>query len=106
MSIIFRALAGVMFSFSLFSAQAHDHQHATAAAGPVYHAQGIIKKITPQTGTIAHQAISDLHWPPRTMQFALPASGEDASLRPGEKVDFAFVQGDTGYQIISLTALR
>lgn len=105
MSIFFRALAGVLLGLSLLSAQAHDHQHA-AAAGPVYHAQGIIKKITPQTVTIAHQAITDLHWPPMTMQFALPSSGEGTSLHPGDNVDFTFVQGEAGYQIVSLTALR
>ncbi len=106
MSIFFRALAGVLLSFSLFAAQAHDHHSTVAATGPVYHAQGILKKITPQTVTIAHQAIADLNWPPMTMQFALPPGAEHASLTPGDKVDFAFVQGESGYQIVSLTALR
>lgn len=103
MTIFIRALAGVLLTFSLFSAQAHEHQPQPAQATPVHHAQGIIKKITPQTVTIAHQAIADLNWPPMTMQFALSAP---VSLTAGDRVDFTFVQDDSGYRIVSLTALH
>ncbi|KNC08702.1 hypothetical protein AC791_08280 [Klebsiella sp. RIT-PI-d] len=108
MSIFLRTLAGVLFSFSLFSVQAHDHSphSALSATGPTYQAQGRIRKITPHSVTIAHQAIHDLNWPPMTMQFVLPTGAGPVSLSPGDRVDFTFIEGEAGYQIVSLNALR
>ena len=109
-SSIFRALTGVLavLSFSAVQAHAMNHdmnhdmaQHTTMQAH-VYHAQGVIKKITPQSVSIAHKAIPDLNWPPMTMQFDL-SEAAPSQLAVGEKVDFAFVQNANGYQIVSLT---
>ena len=105
-SSIFRALTGVLAVLSFSAAQAHDMNHDmaqhTAMQAHVYHAQGVIKKITPQSVSIAHKAIPDLNWPPMTMQFDLPEAAP-SQLAVGEKVDFAFVQNANGYQIVSLT---
>lgn len=108
MSIYLRTLAGVLFSFSLFSVQAHDHSPHSAlnTTGPTYQAQGSIKKMTLHSVTIAHQAIHDLNWPPMTMQFVLPTGAGPVSLSPGDRVEFTFIKGDAGYQIVTLNALR
>lgn len=109
-SYLFCSLAAVLALFSLSAAQANDmhsmhhdmSQHAPVQA-PVYHSLGIIKKITPQSVSISHQAIADLNWPPMTMQFALPQGTALPELVAGQKVSFSFSQNDSGYQIVSLT---
>lgn len=110
-SYILRALTGVLAVLSFSAVQAHEMnhdmnhdmaQHASMQAH-VYHAQGVIKKITPQSISISHKAIPDLNWPPMTMQFELPDT-MPSQMTVGEKVDFAFVQNANGYQIVSLTA--
>ncbi|MGK9172241.1 copper-binding protein [Yokenella regensburgei] len=100
-----------LLSLSLFSAvQANDatamqHDMSQHAAGhaPVYRSLGVIKKVTPDTVSIAHQAIPDLNWPPMTMQFALPQRDGALAMQVGEKVSFTFSQNDNGYQLVSLT---
>jgi len=104
-------LAAVLATLSVSTVQAaemnhtmhHDMSQHAAMQAPVYHSQGIIKKVTPQAVSISHQAIPDLNWPPMTMQFALPQGVDLPELQVGQKVDFTFSQHERGYQIVSLT---
>lgn len=103
-------LTGVLlFSFSAAQAQtmhgAHDmSQHMSQSHA--YHTQGIIKKVSPDALTIAHHAVPALNWPPMTMQFSRSQESNLPAVKVGDKVNFSFVQGDEGYQIISLTPVE
>ncbi|KNC89940.1 copper-binding protein [Trabulsiella odontotermitis] len=113
MSRIFSALTGVLFAFTVFAAHStsmsHDHMNMTgdaASAQPTYHTEGVVKQITPTSLTLSHHAIAELNWPPMTMQFALASDVTLPALKVGDKVAFSFIQGDAGYQIVSLNALN
>lgn len=113
MSAIFsRVLTGALFTFSVFSVQAHDMSGDHAAmsmsmpSAASWQGEGIIKKITPTSLTIAHHPIPALNWPAMTMQFAQPANHPLSSVHVGDDVDFTFVEGDAGYQIVSLNPHR
>ncbi|XTZ37311.1 copper-binding protein [Salmonella enterica] len=104
-------LTGVLlFSFSAAQAQnphaMHDamSQHSTSTHhAQVYQGQGIIKKISADSLTIAHQAIPALNWPPMTMQFSLQPGNALPPAKVGDKVSFSFVESEKGYYIVSLT---
>jgi Cu(I)/Ag(I) efflux system membrane fusion protein len=63
-----------------------------------HHAEGRVDKVEGDTATISHGAVPSLQWPPMTMGFRLPPSGHP-ELKPGERVQFDFVQGAGGYEI-------
>lgn len=107
-SILLCMLTSVLLSFSAVHAQdmqgMHDmsaHQHTQT-----YHAQGIVKNASPDALTIAHGAIPALNWPPMTMQFTRTEGSNSPAVKAGDKVSFSFVQGDEGYQIVSLTPVE
>ena len=110
-SQILCSLAGVLAILSVSAVQANDMNHSmhhdmsqhAAMQAPVYRSEGVIKKLTPESVTISHQAIPELNWPPMTMQFALPQGAALPEIGTGKKVSFAFTQDDNGYQIVSLT---
>lgn len=105
------SLAVVLALLSVSAVQANEMNHSmhhdmsqhAAVQAPVYRSQGVIKKVTPQSVSISHQAIPDLNWPPMTMQFALPQGTGLPEVMVGEKVSFTFNQNDSGYQLVSLT---
>lgn len=100
----------LLLSFSAAQAQTthdmhgmHDMSQHMSMSADVYQSQGVVKKITPQSVSIAHQAIPALNWPPMTMQFALAQGNALPIVKPGDKVSFTFVQSENGYQLVSLT---
>lgn len=112
-SYVLCMLSGVLL-FSVSAAQAeempamhgmHDmSQHAAMQSqAEVYQSLGTIKKITPDSISIAHGAIPALNWPPMTMQFALAQGNALPAVKAGDKVNFTFVQNESGYQLVSLT---
>lgn len=110
MSAIYtRALAGVLFAVSAFSVSAHDmsaHTTMTMPSAASWQGEGVIKRVTPTSITIAHHPIPALNWPAMTMQFAQPTSQPVTAQRVGEEVEFTFTEGDSGYQIVSLNPHR
>lgn len=104
-----RALFGALFAVSAFSASAHDMSAHTELAMPStasWQGEGIIRKVTPTAVTIAHHPIPALNWPAMTMQFAQPVSHPLTAQSVGEEVDFTFIEGDAGYQIVSVNPHR
>ncbi|AMO48510.1 Cu(I)/Ag(I) efflux system protein CusF [Kosakonia oryzendophytica] len=112
------ALTGVLlFSFTAAQAQTthdmqgmqhdmqgmHDMSQHQAMQPQVYQSQGVVKKVSAHSVSIAHTAIPALNWPPMTMQFARPQGSALPAVKPGDKVSFTFVQRDDGYQLVSLT---
>ncbi|WP_112164923.1 MULTISPECIES: efflux RND transporter periplasmic adaptor subunit [Klebsiella] len=66
-----------------------------------YSAQGIIKAVSDEAVTIAHQPVTALKWPAMIMDFAITPQLRE-QVRPGESVMFHFVLTDEGAQVTSI----
>lgn len=73
--------------------------HATA-----HKAGGTVKSVDAAKGSvsIAHGAVQSLHWPAMTMTFRLKDKAMAGDLKPGDKVDFSFVQSGKDYLITEI----
>ena len=113
--------AATMLSFTILAAEAsssckvpsddpakEDHGacggHAAGVHGAVYKATGAVKRVDKSAGkvTIAHDAIADLNWPAMTMQFGVSDRKLLGEMAPGRKVDFRFVQRESGYVVTAV----
>lgn len=68
-----------------------------------FQSTGRVTAIDASGATIAHEPVTGLNWPSMTMKFAWGSGGQDASIKPGEAVDFSFSQGGAGYVLGSIT---
>ncbi|VUS92805.1 efflux RND transporter periplasmic adaptor subunit [Klebsiella pasteurii] len=66
-----------------------------------YSAQGIIKAVSDEAVTIAHQPVPALKWPAMIMDFAITPQLRE-QVRPGESVMFHFVLTDEGARVTSI----
>ncbi len=70
-----------------------------AAAGQVTHrAAGSVEAVDPAGGTVtlAHGPVASLKWPAMTMDFRVKDPALSRSLKPGQKIDFEFVDAGGG----------
>lgn len=70
-----------------------------------YATQGVIKTVSDETVTIAHQPVPTLKWPAMIMDFAITPQQREL-LRPGESVMFHFVLTDEGARVTSIVPLN
>lgn len=112
-TILSRVLTGALLAVSAFTVQAremsHDHAAMSSATTPsstTWQGEGVIKKITPTAVTISHHPIPALNWPAMTMQFAQPTHSPLTGVSVGDDVDFTFIEGEAGYQIVSVNPHR
>ncbi len=74
------------------------------AAGQIHKGTGKVTKVDPAKNsvTIAHEPVSTMNWPAMTMTF----KGKDKALlekiKPGDKVDFEFVQQGKDYIVTAV----
>ena len=63
-------------------------------ATTTYHGTGIVKKIDLNAGlvTLAHSPIASLNWPAMTMGFKLKEVALAKGIKPGDTVNFDFIQ--------------
>lgn len=66
-----------------------------------YSAQGVIKAVSDEAVTIAHQPVPALKWPAMIMDFAITPPLRE-QVRPGESVMFHFVLTDEGARVTSV----
>jgi Cu(I)/Ag(I) efflux system periplasmic protein CusF len=100
------ALMGALLAFAFSPAQAANTPATasqTAPASPVYHVKGVIKAISANSLTLAHEAVPELQWPPMTMPFALANTLELPAININDPVDFDVSLRDGRYEIVSLT---
>ncbi|MBL0424261.1 efflux RND transporter periplasmic adaptor subunit [Ramlibacter alkalitolerans] len=77
---------------------------APATAAPAGHkGQGTVDAFDARAGTISleHGPIATLKWPAMTMEFKLAHDGLLRGVKPGEKVDFEFVERGKGEWVIT-----
>ena len=69
-----------------------------------HQASGTVKKVDPakNTVTIAHGAVQSMKWPAMTMTFKAKDKAMLDKVKPGDKVDFSFVQSGKDYVVTKL----
>lgn len=109
----FAAVALPVFAFfNVTYAASHEmsHEMSMPMAQPmsveIYHGHGVVKKVTPDSISIAHKPIPALNWPAMTMTFSLPEAGTLPEVNAGETVDFTFSQQAEGYKLASVTPTK
>jgi Cu(I)/Ag(I) efflux system periplasmic protein CusF len=67
-------------------------------------ASGTVTKLDEKRGTvtISHGPVPSLKWPPMTMRFAVKDKTVSAKLKPGQKIDFAFVKEGKDYVVTEI----
>jgi Cu(I)/Ag(I) efflux system protein CusF len=65
---------------------------------------GVVKSINSADGviTFAHEPIKSLNWPAMTMGFKLKDKAMVDKIKPGDKVEFSFVQAGKDYVITDI----
>lgn len=99
-------LAAVLAAFAASPAAQHDHKMAPpskteGAAAQTHTAVGVVKSVDAAKGTvtIAHEPVESLRWPRMTMAFKPQDKKQLEQLKPGQKVEFQFVQRGKDYVI-------
>ena len=86
-----------------FAMPGMSHAQSTAP-GAVHKGVGVVKKVDPAKSTITldHEPIKSLNWPGMTMSFTVRDKAILDKVRPGNKLEFEFVQQGKDYQITSV----
>ncbi len=81
----------------------HDNMHV-AQKTDSHDASGTVTKVDPAKGkvTIKHGPVASLKWPGMTMGFDVKDKALYDKLKPGEKVQFSFVESGKGYLITTV----
>lgn len=97
-----------LFGATALAQSGHDSHHkmdqpaANAQKGAQTHrASGVVKSINADKGTvtIAHGPVESLKWPGMTMGFKAKDKKLLETLRPGQKIEFDFVQQGKDYVV-------
>ena len=67
---------------------------AKKSAAKSHHAVGVVKAVNAEKGTVTvdHEAVSSMNWPAMTMSFKANDKKSLQALKPGQKIEFDFVQ--------------
>ena len=66
-----------------------------------HHAMGVVKSVNAEKGTVSidHEAVASMQWPAMTMSFKAKDKKALQGLKPGQKIEFDFVQQGKEYVI-------
>jgi Cu(I)/Ag(I) efflux system periplasmic protein CusF len=75
-----------------------------AAAGTVHKASGKVTRVDPASGsvTIAHGPVASMNWPSMTMSFKAKDKAMLQKVKPGDQVQFSFVQSGKDHTITEI----
>ena len=103
------AIAVSMSAIPLAGAQSQgmggmDMKGDKKAQGKVHKGTGVVKSVDAQKGTVtlAHGPIKSLDWPSMTMRFSAKDKKMLEAIKPGDKVEFEFVQESSKNTITSI----
>lgn len=105
---IVAAAALAAFAGLPLAQSAHDSHHQAQApakkdkaAAQTHNAVGVVKSVNAEKGTvtIAHEPVASLNWPGMTMGFKPQDTKLLERLKPGQKIQFRFVQQGKDYVI-------
>jgi membrane fusion protein, copper/silver efflux system len=89
------------------SAQEHAG-HDMPGGHPVEHAAaGMVKRVDAAAGkvVIAHDPVAALDWPSMTMGFSVQDEALMKTLKPGQRIEFRFVEAEEDYRVTAATVL-
>ena len=74
------------------------------SAGKTHHGSGVVQSVDAAAGTVTvkHEAIASAGWPAMTMSFPVQDKKALENVKPGQKVDFAFMQQGSSNVITSI----
>lgn len=104
------AFLAVLLSTSLGIAYAQsgmkdmDLKKDKKAEGTVHKASGKVTRVDPAKGsvTIAHGPVPSMNWPPMTMSFKAKDKAMLDKVKPGDQVQFSFVQSGKDHTITEI----
>lgn len=79
-----------------------EHAHTQHPAGPAtvsHQGSGKVEQISDEAITLSHGPIASLKWPPMTMDFNKPRPDAFKEIKPGQTVEFSFVETEDGYAL-------
>ena len=78
-----------------------DKKDGKKAAGQTHHASGTVKSVDAGKGTVSidHGPVASMNWPAMSMSFKAKDKKSLQALKPGQKIDFEFVQHGKDYVI-------
>jgi Cu(I)/Ag(I) efflux system membrane fusion protein len=79
---------------------------AVAAAAISHKASGVVEDLDPKAPalTLKHEPVASLKWPAMSMEFAAANSALLSGLKPGQRVEFEFVQRQPGEFVVTAIA--
>ena len=107
----FALAALAIFFASAAGAQMKDMDHKgmdtkmdRKATGQSHHASGVVKSVNADKGTVMidHGPVASLNWPAMSMGFKAKDKKALQGLKPGQKIEFDFVQQGKDYVITKL----
>ena len=74
------------------------------AQGKVHKGTGTVAKVDAEKGRVSinHEAISSMNWPAMTMDFGVKNKALLDGVKPGDKVEFSFVQSGKDHTITQI----
>ena len=77
---------------------------AKKGSAKTHHATGTVKSVDHAKGTVTvdHEAVSTMNWPAMTMTFKAKDKKLLEKVKPGEKVDFEFIQQGKDYVVTAV----
>ena len=78
-----------------------EKKDANPADAHAHHASGVVKSVNTDNGTVSiqHGPVPALNWPAMTMSFKAKDKKSLQALKPGQKIDFEFVQQGKDYVV-------
>jgi Cu(I)/Ag(I) efflux system periplasmic protein CusF len=82
----------------------HGAQDSAKKQAQSHKGTGVVKSLDADKGTVmlAHDPIASLRWPSMTMKFIARDKKMLEKLKPGQKVEFEFIQQDKDYVLTRL----
>jgi len=71
-----------------------DKMESKKAQSKSHHAVGVVKSVDADKGTVSvdHEAVASMKWPAMTMSFKAKDKKALQALKPGQKIEFDFVE--------------
>lgn len=75
-------------------------------AATVHTAVGKVDQVSADSITLSHGPVATLQWPPMTMDFIKPAPDAFKEIKPGQAVEFDFIESADGYLLKRVAVVK
>ncbi len=101
--VLSAALAGSAYA-QMKDHSGHGAPQSAKKEATAHKGTGVVKSLDAEKGTVmlAHDPIASMRWPSMTMKFIAKDKKMLGKLKPGQKVEFEFIQQDKDYILTRL----